>query len=388
MKTAIVYDRVNKWGGAEQVLLALHEIFPQAPLYTAIYSSEKASWAKVFPQVIPSFLQKIPYLNQRHELLGTFTPLAFETFNFDDYDLVISATSEAAKGIITKPGTRHICYCLTPTRYLWSGYEEYFKGPAFKGIAYPAVSYLRKWDRIAAYRPDTMIAISKAVQTRIKKYYGRDSQIIYPPVDIKKFKVKSETLPAGRQGSKFKTTTKNLKLDNSPSTIHRPPNTDYYLVVSRLVPYKRVDLAISAFNELGLPLVVVGTGSEEKELRKLAKRNVEFAGFVNDSELIKYCKGAKALIHPQDEDFGITPVEAQAAGCPVVAFRAGGALDTVVEGKTGVFFDKQTVKSLISAVRVFEKKKFEKSDLVENAKRFSKEKFITDFKKLIENGKR
>jgi len=366
MKTAIVYDRVNKWGGAERVLLTLHEIFPGAPLYTAVYSPGKAEWAKVFSKVIPSFLQKVPVLRGSHELLGSFTPLAFESFNFDEYDLVISVTSEAAKGIITKPGTYHICYCLTPTRYLWSGYDEYLNNPPkklswipfYKSISRPFLAYTKKWDKVAAYRPDKMIAISKAVKTRIKIYYGRESEIIFPPVDIRKFQITN---------SKYQT------------------KKDYYLVVSRLVPYKKVDLVIRTFNELELPLVVVGTGSEEKKLKEMANDNIVFAGFVKDSQLPDYYSGAIALIHPQDEDFGITPVEAQAAGCPVVAFRAGGALDTVVEGKTGVFFDKQTVKSLTSSVRRLSKKKYKKVDFVENAERFSKEEFKKKFTLMIKN---
>jgi glycosyltransferase involved in cell wall biosynthesis len=364
MKTAIVYDRVNKWGGAEQVVLALNEIFPKAPLYTAVYSPGKAQWAKVFPRVIPSFLQKIPILNSKHELLGAFTPMAFESFNFDEYDLVISVTSEAAKGIITKPGTKHICYCLTPTRYLWSGYEEYLSNPPkrlswipfYQTISKPFLSYTKKWDEIAAHRPDVMVGISKEVQKRIKKYYGRDSELIYPPVEVDNFK---------KTNSKYQT------------------RKNYYLIVSRLVPYKKVDLAIKAFNKLGYPLVVVGTGSEENTLYKMANDNIDFRGFVKDENLPNYYKKAKALIHPQDEDFGITPVEAQAAGCPVVAFKAGGALDTVVEGKTGEFFDKQTVKSLISAVRRLDKKRYEKSKLVESASRFSKEKFKENIIGLI-----
>src|SRR3989338_8390229 len=190
MKVALVYDRVNKWGGAERVLLALHELFPDAPLYTSVYDRKKASWADVFDPsagsgqgIKTSFLQKIPF-STRHELFAALMPLAFESFSFDEYDLVISVTSEAAKGIITKPKTMHICYCLTPTRYLWSGYNDYFKNPYFRFISKPLVSYLRFWDKIAAQRPDAYIAISKEVQGRIKKYYGRESTVIYPSVTL------------------------------------------------------------------------------------------------------------------------------------------------------------------------------------------------------------
>lgn len=187
VKTALVYDRVNKWGGAERDLLALHEIFPDAPLYTALFHSKKAPWTSSFPKVIPSFLQKIPFASDRHERFPYLMPLAFESFDFSHYDIVISVTSEAAKGIITKPGTLHICYCLTPTRYLWSHYEIYFKKASFRAITKPVVSYLRYWDKIAAQRPDVIVSQSTEVQKRVKKYYGRESELIFPPVEISKF---------------------------------------------------------------------------------------------------------------------------------------------------------------------------------------------------------
>ena len=365
-KVAIVYDRVNKWGGAERVLLALHEIFPNAPLYTAVYDSKKAPWASVFPKVVPSFLQKIPTLRNHHELLGAFTPIAFETLDLTGTDLVISVTSEAAKGIITRPPTKHICYCLTPTRYLYSGYEDYLQNPPsklnwipfYKQVSKPFLSYARCWDQVAAQRPDKYVAISTAVQKRIKKYYKRDSTIIFPPVDINKFK---------SQNLKAKITSKNSKIEN------------YYLMVGRLVPYKRVDLAIRAFNKLGDKLVVVGTGSEEKYLRSIAKENIEFKGFVSDEKVVSYFQNAKAFIYPQEEDFGITAVEARAAGCPVIAYKAGGVLDTVIDGKTGIFFDEQSVESLKNAILRFRTLKFDKAEVVKNANRFSKERFQKEF---------
>ena len=184
LKIAVVYDRVNKWGGAERVLLTLHEMFPDAPLYTSVYDERSAPWAKVFPKVYTSFLQKIPFAKSNHEYLGWLMPMVFEQFDFGEYDLVISVTSEAAKGIITRPGTMHICYLLTPTRYLWSGYEGYFKNPFLRFFSKPVINYLRAWDKIAAMRPDKIIAISTEVRRRIKKYYGRDSEIVFPPCKI------------------------------------------------------------------------------------------------------------------------------------------------------------------------------------------------------------
>ena len=354
MKIALVYDRVNKWGGAERVLTTLHEIFPDAPLFTAVYSPEKAKWAKIFSKVIPSFLQKIPFMQERHELLGALTPLAFESFDLTGFDLVISVTSEAAKGIITKPGTLHICYCLTPTRYLWSGYDLYFpKGSRIRRWAQKVVSYLRKWDKIAAHRPDVMVGISNAVKDRISKYYGRDSLVIFPPVDVEKFKAKDVA------------------------------RENFFLLVGRLVNYKRADLAVKAFNKLGLPLIVVGTGSEERKLKRMAKDNIKFVGELTDAKLADYYRRCKGLIFPQEEDFGIVTLEAQAAGAPVIAYKAGGALDTVIDGETGVFFERQTVPDLIKAVERLERLTFRQEDLISNAEKFSKEKFKREFSKLV-----
>ena len=354
MKTALVYDRVNKWGGAERDLLALHELFPNAPLYTSVYNPKGAAWAKVFPNVVPSFLNKIPFAKDRHEHFAYLMPLAFESLDFSEFDLVISVTSEAAKGIITKPKTLHICYCLTPTRYLWSHHELYFKNPVFKAVASPSVRYLKAWDKVAASRPDILIAQSKAVQERIKRYYGRDSQIIYPPVDFDFF-----------------------------STGPKDKRENFYLLVSRLVPYKRVDLAIEAFNKLGPPLYVVGVGSEEDRLKGMAKKNIHFVKELTDQRLAGYYRKCAAFIMPQEEDFGLAAVEAQAAGAPVIAYRAGGALDIVVEGKSGLFFDRQTLGALVGAVRKFTRVKFDHQLISESAKKFSKERFKREFAKLI-----
>jgi glycosyltransferase involved in cell wall biosynthesis len=357
MKVAIVYDRVNKWGGAERVLLTLHEIFPKAPLYTSVYDPIGAPWAKVFPEVVTSFLQNIPFAKSNHEFLAPLMPFAFRSFDFSKYDLVISVTSEAAKGIKVKGKTKHICYCLTPTRYLWSGYKEYFKGSLFKNLTKPVVSLLRTWDRNAAQKPDTFVAISTEVQNRIKKYYGRKSEIVFPPVEL---------------------------------SIHRSNNNKkkYYLLVSRLdYGYKKVDLAIKAFNNLGLPLVIVGTGREEKKLKKLAKSNIFFAGRVDETKLNNFYSGAKALIMPQEEDFGIVAVEAQSFGVPVIAFKKGGSLDTIIPSRTGIFFDKQTVKSLVDAVKHFNDSNHwnkNASGCIKNAKRFSSARFKKEILALVD----
>lgn len=355
MKVALVYDRVNKWGGAERVLLALHELFPDAPLYTSVYDRRKAPWSSVF-SVKMSFLQEFPLAKNNHERYPLLMPLAFESFVFDAFDLVISVTSEAAKGIITKPQTKHLCYCLTPTRYLWSGYEEYFSNPLFRFLTKPLVSYLRKWDSIAAQRPDTMIAISKEVQQRVKMYYQRDSDIIYPPVEL--FSAKTQR----------------------KSAITRQ---NYFLIVSRLVPYKRIDLAIQACNALRLPLKIVGTGSEEMRLKAMAGPSVEFLGNLTDDELIRYYAHSQALLFPGLEDFGITMVEAQSFGKPVIAFRGGGALETIVEGETGLFFSPQTSDALGKVLKQFAKYQFSAQRIKKQAEKFSKEQFKKSFNTIV-----
>ncbi len=355
MKVALVYDRVNKWGGAERVLLVLHKIFPYAPLYTSVYSKKNAPWVKVFPQVKTTFLQRIPFFRTRHELVPFLMPFAFERLDLSGYDLVISVTSESAKGVIKLGDAKHICYCLTPTRYLWHDYETYFPSKLKRIILSPIIFYLRNWDFMAAQRPDVMIAISTEVQARIKKYYKRDSEIVFPPVEFKKYKVSS---------IKYK-------------------GNNYYLLVSRLVPYKKVDLAIEAFNELGHELLIIGEGKEKNRLQKIAKKNIKFLGKLTEIDLKAYYKGARSLIFPQLEDFGLVSVEAQSCGTPVIAFRGGGTLDTVVGGKTGVFFDKQDKKSLIFAIERFNKIKFDKIEITKNAKRFSEKRFKTDFLKII-----
>lgn len=358
MKVALVYDRVNKWGGAERVLLALHKLFPDAPLYTSLHDKEKAKWAKKI-DVKTSFLQSASSLRQYNDLLAIFMPVAFESFSFDDFDLVISVTSEAAKGIITKPGTLHICYCLTPTRYLWSGYEDYFSNDLFRFFSTGAVSYLKKWDIVAASRPDYFIAISSEVKNRIRKYYGRESEIIFPPLMLKRTK---------KSNKKTK--------DN------------YFLIVSRFSRfsyYKKVDLAIDAFNVTNLPLKIVGSGPLLKSLKSRSGDNIEFLGELTDGELAYYYENCKALIFPGLEDFGLVMTEAQSFGKPVIAYKAGGARDIIKEGVTGEFFTEQSSSSLIDLLERFNEKRYNKVDIIRNSERFSFEVFKSNFEKFIES---
>jgi glycosyltransferase involved in cell wall biosynthesis len=351
MKVALVYDRVNKWGGAERVLLALHELFPDAPLYTSVYDEEKATWAKDF-DIRTSFLQKIPFAKKHHELFALFMPIAFERFRFDEYDLIISVTSEAAKGIITNGKTKHICYCLTPTRYLWSGYNDYFRGFA-KILLHPLVIYLRSWDIKASKRPDLYIAISEEVQKRIKKFYDRESELIYPPVKLGQYQ-KTDIMIKG----------------------------EYFLVVSRLskfTKYKRVDLAIDACNKLKLPLKIVGEGGMRNDLEKMAGPTIEFTGNINDKELTKYYKNCKALIFPGLEDLGLVMIEAQLFGKPVIALNKGGAKELVINGKTGILFKNQITEDLVNALKNFEKMEFNSKVCIKNAMKFNKLSFKRKF---------
>ncbi len=363
MKVALVYDRVNKWGGAERVLLAFNKIFPEADLFTSVYNEKNAPWAKKF-NIKPSFLQNFPYASSSHQLYATLMPIAFENFNFEGYDLVISVTSESAKGIITKPQTLHICYCLTPNRYLWSSFNDYFKNPLLRFFSKPAVSYLKAWDKVSAQRPDEYIAISTAVQSRIKKYYGRDSVIIYPPATL---------LLASRAGP---------PLQISDST----KDGGYFLVVSRLerISYKKIDIAIKACNKLKLSLKIVGTGTGEKRLKKLAGPTVEFLGQLTDEKLSYYYKNCRALLFPGIEDFGLVMVESQSFGKPVIAFRGGGALDIVKEGVTGEFFDRQTPEALEKVLVKFKDSSYNSKLCRENAQRFSFERFENDLKRFID----
>lgn len=359
LRVVIVYDRVNKWGGAERVLLALHDIFPDAPLFTSVYNSDTTPWAKVF-LITTSFLQKIPFTKSHHEYFPFLMPLAFESFSFDEFDLVISVTSEAAKGIITKPQTKHICLCLTPTRYLWSGYKEYFKNVFLKIFSFPFIWYLQKWDKIASKRPDAYIAISHAVQKRIAEYYGRESTVIYPGVTI----------------------TTRLKIDRANSQ----GSGRFFLVVSRLskfTNYKRIDIAVKAATKLRLPLVVIGEGNINY-LKKFAGPTVRFVGKVTDEELVAYYADCKALIFPGEEDFGLVMVEAQILGKPVIAYRGGGAVEIVKEGKTGMFFNKQTRESLVEVLKSFNEHDYNSQVCRTNGEKFSKEKFQREILSFVE----
>ncbi len=349
-RVALVYDRVNKWGGAERVLLALHELFPHAPLYTAVYDAQLAPWAQVFPAVIPTFLQHFPLAKSQHELYPWATPLALESLNFDQYDVVISVSSADAKGIITKPKTFHLCYCLTPTRYLWSHAQFYQDQLGMGDLSSPLFNYLKRWDVVASSRPDAYLAISKTVKHRIAKYYLRDSEVVYPPVDVGTF----------------------------AQVADKPSVSDYFLWVGRLVAYKRAQLVVETFNELRIPLVVIGLGSLAEKLRQIANDNIYLLGHLPENELNGYYQHAKGLIFFHEEDFGIVPVEAMAAGTPVIGLNSGGVSDTVVDGTTGILVE-DSVPALKNAILNWYQQQFDNEVIKTHAQKFSKDRFKKEF---------
>ena len=352
MKICFIYDRVNKIGGAERVLESLHEIWPEAPLYTAVYNLANAPWAKKF-RVLPSFINRLPFVKSHHEWFPLLMPYAFESIDLSEFDVVFSITSAEAKGVITSPNQLHICYLLTPTRYLWSHTNEYAGYGLMGKIRRLCIKNLRAWDRIAATRPDKIISISKYVDKRCQTYYHRKSDaIIYPPVDTKRFH------------------------SNTPG--------DYYLVVSRLVPYKRIDLAIKACNQCKEKLIVVGTGSELKYLKSIAGPTINFLGQVTDEQLPHLYSKAKALIFPQEEEFGITAIEAQSAGIPVVAFNGGSATEVIMNHVTGILFDDQTVLSLINALSLLKHHTWYDKTIQKHVGQFDKKVFQQAIKLFVE----
>lgn len=363
MKVALVHDWLTNLGGAERVVDALHTTYPDAPIFTSVYDSEGITLFKD-AKVITSYLQRWPLAKKKHQLYPTLRRYSFESFDFSSYDVVISSSSAEAKGIVTPTETTHICYMHTPTRYYWSGYEDYLKDPGF-GILNPIVrlalsrmiNKLRYYDYAAAQRADIIIANSHTVARRIKKYYNRDAQVIYPPVDTARFASK------------------------------KPRDKGYYLVVSRLIPYKKIDLAIKACNEMNKVLVVVGTGSELGKLRAMAGENVAFVESASDEIVTRYVKNCTAFLFPGFEDFGITPVEAMAAGKPVIAFGEGGASETVVDGKTGVLFAEQTVEALKQAITKFEKIRFSSQEIAKHAQKFSIKNFQDSIQKVVNEAK-
>jgi glycosyltransferase involved in cell wall biosynthesis len=335
MKVALIHDHLAQEGGAEKVLKVLTEMFPEAPIYTLLYDKKNVDKNFANCKIETSIIQRLPGGVKHYKWYLYFMPMAVEFFDLRTYDLVISDASAFAKGVITTPETMHICYCHTPTRYLWSDAHQYLNELKYnkwiKKIISLTLGRLRLWDYSAAQRVDHFIANSKAVKNRIKKFYRRSSDIIYPPVETDKFKI---------------------------SDIAQQTKAErYFLIGCRLAPYKRVDIVVEAFKDLGLDyrLKVFGDGLDLKRLQKIADLapNIEFLGRVDEGEKAQLYSKALAFINPQEEDFGITAVESMAAGRPVIAYARGGALETVQEGKTGIFFKEQTKEAIVQVLKDF-----------------------------------
>ena len=361
MRVALVHDWMVSRRGGERVLWAMHLAFPEAPIYTSVYRPD------VLPEfaacdVRTSFLQRRPFSLIGHRFVPALRTLAFEGLDLSEFDVVISSSTAEAKGVITGPETLHVAYVHTPTRYYWSDYHGYLAQPGFGRLdpvvrrLMPAlVSRRRIWDLAAAQRPDVMVANSQNVAARVRKYYGRETAaVIPPPVAVERFR---------------------------PSTDHG----NGLVVVGHLVPYKRVDLAVEACRRLGRPLTVVGVGPDLRRLQRLAGPETRFAGMLSDEDVAAAIEAAAALLFPGEEDFGIVPLEAMAAGRPVIAFGRGGALETVVDGKTGVLFHRQDVDSLVDAIGRFDAQQFDPDELHAHAESFSTEIFVTRLRNFVES---
>lgn len=360
-RIAIVHDWLTSMGGAEPTVLEIAKLFPDAPIYTSVYDKKKMP-AFHGRDVRTTYLQKIlpPFLRYKHTLWPVLRAFAFRKLDLREYDIIISSSSAEAKAVKKKPGAIHICYCHTPTRYYWSHYEE-FKNefnfgmltPFIRLFIPPFVRWMRKLDLQTVKGIDLFIANSEITKKRIRTYYKRDSVVVYPPVRTK------------------------LYITNNQA------KRDGYIVWGRHVPYKRFDLAIQACNELNAKLTVVGSGVDTERLKKLAGPTISFPGRISDAELVELAHRANAFIFPNEEDFGIAPVEAMAAGLPLIAYKKGGALDIVSENETGIFFMNQTVTGLTEAIKKFEVQEFKYNTIVQRSKRFDTSLFQTKIRKII-----
>lgn len=352
---ALIHDWLNQLGGAEDVLETLVEMFPGAPVFTSIYWREKLPPHYRRWPIRVSFMDRLPLIHQHHQPYLFLYPFAFQSFDLSGYDVILSNKSGFCHGIRKPPGAAHICYCLTPTRYVW-GFDDYASreglGAASRQILRPALQLLKAWDKAAAQRVDHFIAISSEVRQRIARFYGRDSVIIYPPVNTDRFQI------ADSAGG-------------------------YFLCLGRLIPYKRVDLAVQACTELNLPLLVAGDGRDRARLERLAGPTVKFLGRVPDSDVPELMARCRAFIFPGNEDFGIAPVQAMAAGRPVIAFAGGGALDTVIENQTGHLFREPTARSLVSVLQTLDENRFDPAAIRAFAMKFDRKAFELQLRDFI-----
>ena len=370
LKIAVGHDDLTvPYAGGEKVFVAIAETFPQADIFTSMitpwWANKVSNLNKASNErrIITTFMQRIPFKRRLQKALFLLYPLAFESFDLSDYDLVISSSSRFAHGVITRPETKHICYMHSPGRMFWEPDHYFGSNSRLKTLLTPALSYLRLWDHAAAQRVNQFMANSKNVARKIKRYYGRDAEVVYPFVDLDRFK----------------------PINQSTS---QPIN--YFLVVTRLAPWKKVDIAVAAANAVGAKLKVVGIGPDEKRLKALARSQepgamskVEILGGIGDEELVNLYQNCSALIMTQEEDFGITSLEAQACGKPVIAYGAGGALETVVAGKTGEFFASQDAEALAKVLKKFDPKRYRPEDCRANAEKFSKGRFQKELTRVV-----
>lgn len=360
MKIAIVYDWVTtRYGGAEKVLLALHEAFPEAPLFTAVANPGEATWSSVF-DIKTSWIQKIPWLRTHHRWLAFLLPVAFESFDLSEFDVIISVTSSSAKGIITKPEQLHICYLLTPPRYLYSHSQEYQRDQlSFPGsglVLAPIFAYLRWWDRVATHRPDVIFPISNLIKHRCSQYYDFQTEpVVYPPVE-------------------------------SLLTSDGTGDGEYYLVISRLVPYKRIDLAIQVCQKMGRKLVIIGDGPDKDRLDEIAEDNplITFKGRVGQGELQSLLGGCKAVLMPGVEDFGITACEAVAAGKPVILHHKSGAAEIIRHLEQGVHLPELSLTAMTEAIQLLEENSFQSSKLKQSMRKYVTTTFVKNWRATVD----
>jgi glycosyltransferase involved in cell wall biosynthesis len=352
---ALVHDWLNQIGGAENVLEAFVDLYPGAPIYTSIYAADRMPPQYREWDIRVSWMDRLPGIHEHHQPYLALYPAAFGNLDLSVYDLVLSNKSGFCHGVQTGDAL-HICYCLAPTRYVWQFHsytEREAISPAVSQILRPVIAQLRRWDYAAAQRVDHFVAISSDIRQRIARFYDRKSVVIYPPVATQAF-----------------------------TPVTKPD--DFFLIVSRLIPYKRVDLAVLACTKLGLPLIVAGDGRDRQRLQAMAGPTVQFLGRVSDEQKADLMARCRAFIFPGLEDFGITPVEAQAAGRPVIAYRGGGALDTVTEGRTGLIFDEMSVESLVDAILRLNDCTYRSEDCTENAARFDRSVFDRELAAFVE----
>lgn len=367
MKVAIVHEWLVDFRGSERVLLELARFFPEATIYASVLDRTALPPELAQREIITTSIQRYPMARSLYKLYLPFMPMAFESLNLSPYDLIISSSHSCAKGIIPPPGAVHVCYCYTPMRYAWSGYHEYrslLRTPILRGVMSRMMHRLRQWDVTTVARVDQFIACSKEIQHRIQRYYHRNSKVVYPPVSAPTYERKEIR-------------------SHVVDLVDELGSGEYYLSLGRLVGYKRVDIAVDACTQLGVPLLVAGNGPEFNTLTSRAGDTVHFLKSFNDAEAAFLYENCRAFIFPGHEDFGITVVEAQARGKPVLAYGSGGALETIVEGYTGLFFSEQSKESLIDVLKQFGKTKFDERALKQNAARFSPSAFREAISSII-----